>query len=65
MQGPIHLGGGGSERDEARLWAEAFPPGARVAVWPFAQSDPGSGATPASGSPVPWPRSARTPSTSG
>lgn len=40
MQGTIHLGGGGSERDEAKLWAEAFPPGARVAVWPFAQSNP-------------------------
>ncbi len=38
MQGLIHLGGGGSEQDEARLWAEAFPPGARVAVWPFAQA---------------------------
>jgi dipeptidase E len=38
MQGHFHLGGGGSEQDEARLWAEAFPAGARIAVWPFAQS---------------------------
>lgn len=39
MQGHFHLGGGGSEQDEARLWAEAFPPGSRIAVWPFAQPD--------------------------
>lgn len=38
MRGTLFLGGGGSEVDEGRLWAEAFPPGAAVAVWPFAQS---------------------------
>lgn len=37
MRGRVFLGGGGSELDEARLWAEAFPPGSTVAVWPFAQ----------------------------
>ncbi|WP_191330100.1 Type 1 glutamine amidotransferase-like domain-containing protein [Frigoribacterium sp. ACAM 257] len=36
MRGRVHLGGGGSEVDEAALWAEAFPSGSRVAVWPFA-----------------------------
>ena len=34
------MGGGGSEADEARLWAEAFPTGAKVAIWPFAQTTP-------------------------
>lgn len=38
MQGQIYLGGGGSEADEANLWAEAFPPGSTVAIWPFAQA---------------------------
>lgn len=37
MRGRIFLGGGGSDADEARLWAEAFPAGSTVAVWPFAQ----------------------------
>nr|WP_244638564.1 MULTISPECIES: Type 1 glutamine amidotransferase-like domain-containing protein [unclassified Frigoribacterium] len=32
----VFLGGGGSEADEAALWAEAFPAGSRVVVWPFA-----------------------------
>ncbi|WP_432570104.1 Type 1 glutamine amidotransferase-like domain-containing protein [Kineococcus sp. SYSU DK005] len=32
----IHLGGGGSEHDEAALWEEAFTPGQRVSIWPFA-----------------------------
>ncbi|WP_284043324.1 hypothetical protein [Actinoplanes sp. M2I2] len=32
----IFLGGGGSEKDEARLWDEVFRPGARLAVWPHA-----------------------------
>lgn len=42
MQGTLYLGGGGSEVDEGRLWAEAFPAGATVAVWPFAQTDEAS-----------------------
>lgn len=36
MTGLVFLGGGGSEVDEAALWAEAFLPGSRVAIWPFA-----------------------------
>lgn len=36
MTGLVFLGGGGSEADEAALWAEAFPAGSRVVVWPFA-----------------------------
>lgn len=32
----IHLGGGGSEHDEAALWDEVFVPGRRVSLWPFA-----------------------------
>ncbi|NYD22498.1 Type 1 glutamine amidotransferase-like domain-containing protein [Kineococcus aurantiacus] len=32
----IHLGGGGSEDDEAALWNEVFTPGQRVSLWPFA-----------------------------
>lgn len=40
MRGDIYLGGGGSEADEARLWSEAFPTGAKVAIWPFAQTSP-------------------------
>lgn len=38
MRGSIYLGGGGSEADEAPLWSEAFPVGATVAIWPFAQT---------------------------
>jgi dipeptidase E len=33
----IYLGGGGSEEDEAAVFAAAFQPGARIVVWPFAQ----------------------------
>lgn len=36
MTGTIYLGGGGSEDEEANLWIEAFRPGSRVTVWPFA-----------------------------
>jgi len=36
VTGLVFLGGGGSEVDEAALWAEAFLPGSRVAIWPFA-----------------------------
>jgi dipeptidase E len=36
VTGLVFLGGGGSEADEAALWAEAFPAGSRVVVWPFA-----------------------------
>ena len=32
----IHLGGGGSEHDEAALWDQAFTHGQRVSIWPFA-----------------------------
>lgn len=32
----LYLGGGGSEHDEAALWDEAFTPGQRVSIWPFA-----------------------------
>jgi dipeptidase E len=40
MWGDIYLGGGGSEAQEDSLWNEAFPAGATVAVWPFAQRAP-------------------------
>ena len=41
MTGTVFLGGGGSEVDEGALWAEAFPRGSRIAVWPFAHRDDG------------------------
>lgn len=34
----FYLGGGGNERDEAALWDEAFIPGQRVSIWPFAMT---------------------------
>ncbi|MDQ0276590.1 dipeptidase E [Arthrobacter silviterrae] len=37
MTGTIYLGGGGSDDEEANLWIEAFHPGLRVTVWPFAR----------------------------
>jgi dipeptidase E len=36
VTGRVFLGGGGTEADEAALWAEAFPAGSRVVIWPFA-----------------------------
>jgi dipeptidase E len=36
VTGLVFLGGGGSEADEAALWAEAFPARSRVVIWPFA-----------------------------
>lgn len=35
--GNLYLGGGGSAEDEANLWEQAFAPGQRIVVWPFAQ----------------------------
>lgn len=35
--GFLYLGGGGSADDEANLWNEAFKPGQRIVIWPFAQ----------------------------
>ncbi|KAL2202921.1 class I glutamine amidotransferase-like protein [Sarocladium strictum] len=35
--GLLFLGGGGSAADEADLWNEAFQPGQRIVIWPFAQ----------------------------
>lgn len=39
MAGKLFLGGGGSEYDEAQLWQEAFGPGQRITLWPYARSD--------------------------
>lgn len=39
MTGTIYLGGGGSKDEEANLWIEAFRPGSRIAVWPFAHRE--------------------------
>lgn len=38
MRGDLYLGGGGSVEQEAALWAEAFPAGVAVAIWPFAHA---------------------------